>query len=267
MIYIKNNTLDKASDWKDDSIHVLTDFDRTITIGNSDSSWSILSKSDLVPKEYVLERQTLFNYYRPFEIDETLDFETKNKLMTEWWNKHITLFIKYQLSEDVINSAARNLRVMAFRDGAKEFLENMKQRNIPVIIISAGIGNFIEQFLIKNKCNYDNIYIVANFIKFENGIAVGVSDNIIHSLNKNEVSLPADIKALIADRPNVILLGDSVSDIKMASEDKRKNALKIGFLEENIKINKPVFEREFDIVCTDNTSYNEISKKVFILNR
>lgn len=267
MILVKEKTLERIKEWNDESIYILTDFDRTITVGNSASSWSILSKSDMVPKEYVTERQQFYDYYRPYEIDESLDYDTKNRLMTEWWNKHIGLFIKYKLSEEVINNAARNLRVMSFREGAKEFLENMKDRDIPVIIISAGIGNFIEQFLIKNNCNYDNIFIVSNFIKFENGIAIGVSDNVIHSLNKNEVSLPNEIKSLIKDRTNIILLGDSISDIRMAKEEARENALKIGFLEEMVEENKPYFEKQFDIVCTDNTNYNELSDKIRILKK
>jgi len=267
MITYNKEKLEKANNWNDNSIRILTDFDRTITVGNSDSSWSVLSKSDLVPKEYVVERQELYNYYRPFEIDESLDYETKNKLMIEWWNKHIGLFIKYRLEERVINEAARNLRVMAFREGAKEFLESMRDRNIPIIIISAGIGNFIEQFLIKNDCNFDNIYIVSNFIKFKDGIAIGVCENVIHSLNKNEVSLPDNIKEIIKGRPNIILLGDSISDIKMAKEADRESALKIGFLEEKIEENKPYFENSFDVVCTDNTTYIELFDKVKILRR
>jgi len=267
MIIIKNGTLERINDWQDNSIYVLTDFDRTITVGNSDSSWSILSKSNMVPKEYVEERQAFYNYYRPFEINETLDYDTKNKLMTEWWNKHIGLFIKYQLSEEVINTAAKNLRVMSFREGAREFLENMRDRNIPVIIISAGIGNFIEQFLIKNNCNFENIYIVSNFLKFENGIATGVSYNVIHSLNKNEVSLPTEIKKLIENRKNIILLGDSISDIRMAREDAREDALKIGFLEEKVDENKPYYIEQFDVVCTDNTGYNELSQELHILKK
>jgi len=267
MIIIKNGTLERINDWEDNSIYVLTDFDRTITVGNSESSWSILSKSNMVPKKYVEERQAFFNYYRPFEINETLDYDTKSKLMTEWWNKHIGLFIKYQLSEEVINTAAKNLRVMAFREGAREFLENMRDRNIPVIIISAGIGNFIEQFLIKNNCNFENIYIVSNFLKFENGIATGVSDNVIHSLNKNEVSLPTEIKKLIENRKNVILLGDSISDIRMARENVREDALKIGFLEEKVDENKPYYTEQFDIVCTNNTGYSELSQKLHILKK
>lgn len=267
MINIKNKTLERIENWSDNSIHILTDFDRTITVGNSDSSWSILSKSNLVPKGYVEERQALFNYYRPYEIDESLDYKIKNKLMTEWWDKDINLLIKYKFSETIINEAAKNSRVMKFRNGAKEFLENMRDRNIPIIIISAGIGNFIEQFLNNNGCNFDNIYIVSNFIKFENGIAVGVSDNIIHSLNKNEVSLPKKIMQLVLDRPNIILLGDSISDIKMAQEEKRNNALKIGFLEEKIEENRKYFEEQFDVVCTDDTDYNDLSKKLCILRR
>lgn len=267
MIIIKNGTLERVKEWIDDSIYVLTDFDRTITVGNSESSWSILSKSNVVPKEYVEERQELFDYYRPIEIDETLDYDTKSKLMTEWWNKHIGLFVKYRLSEEVINNAAQNLRVMSFRDGAREFLKNMKNRNIPVIIISAGIGNFIEQFLIKNNCNFDNIYIVSNFLKFENGIATGVSDNVIHSLNKNEVSLPNNIKELIENRKNIILLGDSTSDIRMAREEARNQALKIGFLEEKVEENKDYYQEQFDVVCTDNTTYNELFQKLPILKK
>ena len=267
MIICKNKDIDRVSDWKDDTIHILTDFDRTITVGNSDSSWSILSKSELVPKEYVAKRQELFNKYRPIEIDESISYETKSKMMTEWWSKHIGLFVEYKLSEKVINKVANDLRDMSFREGAKEFLENMKSRNIPIIIISAGIGNFIEQFLIQNECNFENIYIISNFIKFNNEVAIGVSENIIHSLNKNEVSIPENVKKIIKNRPNIILLGDSISDTRMAKDEDRKNAFKIGFLEEKIDENISYFEEQFDIVCTENTSYIDLFKSIPILKK
>ena len=57
----QDNVLERIKEWTDDTLYVLTDFDRTITVGNSDSSWSILSKSDMVPKEYVVERQEFYN--------------------------------------------------------------------------------------------------------------------------------------------------------------------------------------------------------------
>ena len=57
----------KTKDW--DNYYVLIDFDRTLTDGNSTSSWEILSKGGFMPEEYVLEVNKLYEYYRPFEVD------------------------------------------------------------------------------------------------------------------------------------------------------------------------------------------------------
>ncbi len=267
MIKIRNGTLERINNWKDDSIYVLADFDRTITVGHSEGSWSILSRKENVPEGYISEAQALYDYYRPIEVDESLDEETKNELMVEWWNKHINLFVKYQIPETIISNAAKDLNVMEFRVWGKEFLESMKKRNIPVIIISAGIGNFIEQFFEVHNCYYDNIYVVSNFIEFKKGIAVGISNNVIHSLNKNEVALPKEIKEFVKDRNNIILMGDCIGDVKMARKECRTEALKIGFLEEKIEENLPYYEEEFDVVCTNNTGFDEIAKEIDLINR
>ena len=47
------------------------------------------------------------------------------------------------------------------------------------------------------KENINNIYISSNKIIFKDGIANGVDKNIIHSLNKNEVSLDFPLLKLI----------------------------------------------------------------------
>ena len=124
------------------NVYIVADFDRTITTGNSQASWSILANSDLVPKSYVEERQKLYEKYRPIELDETMDFKLRTQLIKEWFQKHIELFVKYQISEEIFEKAATNLRVLEFRPGAKEFLSFLNENQIPLIIISAGIGNF-----------------------------------------------------------------------------------------------------------------------------
>ena len=69
------------------------------------------------------------------------------------------------------------------------------------------------------------------------------------------------------NRKNIILLGDSISDIRMAREDARKDALKIGFLEEKVDENKPYYVEQFDVVCTYNTDYNQLFQKLRILKK
>ena len=66
-----------------DNLYVVADFDRTITNGSSKTSWSILANSDLVPKTYVVERQTLYDYYRPIEVSDTVDYSYKLQMMKE----------------------------------------------------------------------------------------------------------------------------------------------------------------------------------------
>lgn len=267
MITINKEKIDISNMWDDKNIYILTDFDRTITSADSYVSWDILSKNNLVSNDYIIEVNNLYKRYRPIEINENLSEEIRSKHMIDWWNEEIKLFFKYGLTEDIINEASANMDLISFRDGGKEFLKNMKDRNIPVIIISAGIGNFIEKFLEHNNCYFDNIFVLSNFLKFYENHIIGFNSDIIHSLNKNVVSLPNNIKDLLDLRNNIILMGDNVADINMVKYNDRDNALKIGFLEENVDINKNVFLDNFDVVCTNNTSFNDLSNIVKVLKR
>lgn len=259
-----NENIKKSIPFKNlNDIYVVADFDRTITKGNSKTSWSILANSNLVPKSYIEERQELYNYYRPIEINENMDFELKSSLVKEWFKKHIELFVKYKTSEEVFETAATDLRIMEFRPGAKEFIHFLNKNGIPLIIISAGIGNFIEIFLKHNECLLDNVYITSNKIVFKDGIACGVDNNIIHSLNKNEVSLPNSIQEKIKNRNNVILLGDQVSDLRMVEKSAHDFVLNIGFYTEEKHEQIETLKSHFDIVCESNDDYNDLNKLLF----
>lgn len=252
MIWEKNDLAAKLPIDPSDT-YILTDFDRTLTLGSSMTSWSVLSKSPDVPKEYIDERNALYEIYRPIEIDETMDLAERSAKMCEWWRRHIALFQKYALKESVILNAAQNIRVMAFRPGAKEFLEYTYQHQIPVIIISAGIGNFIQLFLESNNVMYPNIHIVSNFILFTNGVATGVGENIIHSLNKNEVSLNSHITSEIENRKTEIIMGDLLADLKMADEKNGKRKVKIGFLEPENESFENDYKAAFDVVIKNES--------------
>lgn len=259
MIYINNKEkLDKIKLNKD-NFYVVVDFDKTITEGFSNSTWGVMAYAESVGPDYSQRRTALYNHYRPIEIDSTISEEEKSKEMSNWWHSHIALFYEYELKEKSLIEAVSK-GGLKYREGAKEFLKKMNDLNVPVIIISAGIGNVIEKFLKDNNDYYKNIKIISNFIVFENGKIKSLSGEPIHALNKNIVKLDEQSKKEIETKDYILLAGDGLADLKMIPEQDIKKAITIGFLDEKIEENLEYFNKEFDIVSTENGSFKEIEE-------
>ncbi len=256
MIYINNK--EKIETFNKDSFYVVADFDKTLTAGNSNSTWGVMANAGELGEEYSRRRTELYNHYRPIEIDVNLSDEEKSKFMEEWWKAHINLFYEYGLHEENIRKSLLN-GGLKYRAGAKEFLKKMNEMQIPVIIISAGIGNVIEEFFRIENDVYENVSIVSNFINFKDGIIDGLKGNTIHALNKNIVKLDEKSKAKISNRKNILLLGDGLADLKMISETDMNKAITVGFLDEKIEENLETFNNNFDIVLSENGTFDEVN--------
>lgn len=240
-------------------LYIVTDFDHTLTTKESQNCWGILSKIPNVSKEYIYQSNLNNNYYFPIEQDETLNYQTKNKLMKEWYQKHTNLLVKYKLKEKDINEIGQSSEII-LRKNVVDFFKLTNKKNIPVIIISAGISNIIENVLNKNKCFFNNIYIIANIIKFKNGIVSSLRNEIIHSLNKNQIKPPYKIKKILENKNEMILIGDNIGDTLMKIKENDKT-LKIGILNYNDKKKYHYFKQNFDIVYKEN-SFDQINKLI-----
>ena len=113
---------------------------------------------------------------------------------------------------------------------------------IPVLIFSAGLGNTIEEILVKFGVFYSNLEIISNYIQFneEDGSLIGYKDLLVHPLNKNETILPNANKYFmdLRHRDNAILLGDHLGDVQMCRGMPHIGSiLKIGFLNEEVNYN------------------------------
>ncbi len=265
MIYINNKEKIKNIKFHQDNFYVVADFDKTLTEGNSNSTWAVMANSNQLGDEYTKKRTKLYEKYRPIEIDMSITDEEKSMFMTEWWKAHISLFKEYNLKENDIKKSITD-GGLKYREGAKLFLKKMKEQNVPVIIISAGIGNVIEEFLKAENDYYDNIKIVSNFIEFKDGNYSSIKGEIIHALNKNIVCLDEKSKEELKGRENILLLGDGLPDLKMISEEQNKNAITVGFLEEKIDENLKYFNEGFDIVLTNQGTLNDVNKILNLYN-
>lgn len=249
-------------------IHVITDFDRTITYGtkvNATKTSSVISKLRSNPKylgeEYQKEAYRLFDVYHPIEIDPYISLEEKIKKMHEWWQKHYDLIAKVGLTKKIISQVAKE-EPLNFRKGAKEFLKELNEKEIPLIVMSAAPGDMVIEYLKENDIFYKNIKVLANRYDFDReGNALKVKEPIIHTFNKKEVSLKdTDVYDKIEKRKNVILLGDSLGDVDMAEGFPYENILKIGFLNENVEERLEEYKKHFDIVLAGDQDFSYVNK-------
>ncbi|VTJ80060.1 Hypothetical predicted protein [Marmota monax] len=105
------------------------------------------------------------------------------------------------------------------------------QHSIPVFIFSAGIGDILEEVIhqagLSSKCQ-----VVSNFMDFDESVVLrGLKGELIHVFNKHDGTLKnTDYFSQLKDNSNIILLGDSRGDLKMADGVVNvEHILKIGY--------------------------------------
>lgn len=251
-------------------LHILSDFDRTLTYGSQE--WiktptliSLLRDGKHLTDDYSERAQTLFDRYHPLEISHELTVEEKKPIMLEWWRKHFELMIECGLHRsdicDVIEKSHLKLR-----NWVKECLEFLNERGVPFIIISAGaIGDAIPLFLEKNWCNFPNIHYICNQFDWDEWEkAIAVREPLIHVFNKDETILGEipEIASIIDERKNVMLLGDSLWDIGMIEGFDYDALLKIGFLNPGSEGMREKYFEAFDAVIENDGDFSLVNQAI-----
>ncbi len=255
--------------WWKANLHILADFDRTLT--KAFSKWayrpaliSILLEDGYLSKEYQEKAQWFFDYYHPIEGDENLPLQERKNAMQEWREKHKLLLIEEWLTKQDIYKAMKSQNI-ELRDKSKEFFDLLENNNIPLVILSAWwLGTVsIKKYLENQKSLHQNIYIIWNeFIRDNNDKAIDFKRPVIHTLNKDETAVKnfPEIYKKVKERKNIILLGDSIGDIKMAEWFEYDNILKIWFLNRDIEKNFERYKESFDVLILNDGSMDFVHK-------
>jgi len=249
-------------------LHVLTDFDNTLTRAFVDgkrvpSLISVLRDSNYLGHEYAEKANALYRKYHAIETDPTISKKERKKAMHEWWSIHFNLLIKSGLNRKDIEKVVKS-RKIKFRQGALEFIDFLHKQNIPLIIMSSsGLGeDAIAMYLKKENRLYNNIYIISNKYEWDqNGNAIGVKQPIIHSMNKDETMIQNfPVFDVVKNKKNVLLLGNNIGDVGMIEGFNYDNLIKIGFLNEKIEENLEEFKKNFDIIITNDSGMDYINQ-------
>jgi len=262
--------INKITEGGSEQLRIVADFDGTITYDFNEngeripSGVALLRDSGLISVEYSSKANELFAKYHPYEIDLTLSPQEKSHKMYEWWTTHLQLLVESKVSKEIIDTIVQSHPKM-FRKHTDLFFAELNNLKIPLLIFSAGIGDIIDSLMNLNGFVYPNIQTLSNyFIYDENGQAVGYnSDQIIHTFNKNEASIP-NLPGFhkIQNRPNVILLGNSPGDVAMADGIQTDTLLKIGFLDKPDQVQLQHFLEIYDVVITNRGDFEFVNNLI-----
>ena len=257
--------IDKFKKDGKDKFFIVSDFDRTLTrmfVGEQKMVTVIgqIRNGEYLSPEYIRQAHALYDKYYPYEIDPNLSRQERSAKMSEWWREHFKLLIESGFSKQVIAEII-NKKSLRFRDGAFELLEQLNEYQIPLIILSAAPGDMLNEYLVIDKIDFKNIYVIADFLEYdENGKAIAVKEPVIHSANKNEINI-YDFPAgrAITGRSNVIVIGDSLDDLDVLEKLKFDNLITIGFLHPNLENQLELYKEKFDVVLTGDPSMRYVN--------
>lgn len=257
--------------WWPQYFHVIADFDRTMT--KAFAEWkptvSLITRlqNGFFPPEYAEKSNAIFHTYHPIEIDTTIPLDEKKKAMVNRWTEQFNLMLRYGLTRKIIEDAMGS-EDTNFRSGCGEMFDLLKKHAIPLLILSAsGLGYDSVYYCLQHENKlYDNIDIISNdFVRDEEGKAIGVREPIIHSFNKDETVVKNfPIYEDIKDRKNILLIGDWLWDAHMADGFDYENIIKIWFLNDDTPENRENFSETFDLIILDDGDMTEVNK---ILNK
>lgn len=215
----------KLVDGGPEKLQVIVDFDYTLTKAHKDGvpvecSWGVLETYPKLPESYHNKVKAAKNKYLPIERDLSISLEKKIPLMIEWYKVANQCLAESGVQQSWLPHMVTQSNC-ELRDDTVKMLSLLNSVNVPVLVMSAGIGDLIKEILTHHQVLYNNTSLVSNFLKFDcDGNIVGLcgkDEDLIHMYNKAEIIQRKTVDQRIGSRKNVILMGDSLGDLDMAA--------------------------------------------------
>lgn len=256
------NVRNKISTFQQDScknLKVVADFDFTLThCFDKDSQQKLLTSFGAVefdsrfPDDFRNRLLDLYHHYAPIDADPNIEQETKVKLVEEWNKKASEVYRSETITKEIIKNAVSVAR-LKLRGGFNLFANTLSHKQVPFLILSAGLGDSIVCVLENTGVEQNDIKVISNFFTFDNnGLVTGTTKPLITtgSKGKRTGELHNQYFESVSERKNVILLGDRIEDLQMADAygETYDTLLTIGFLNEKVEEEKDLYLRNYDVV-------------------
>jgi len=223
---------------------VITDFDATVTAGDSEQCHDLMGCNRLISMGFRKECAPLLDWENNSAIDGV-----------EWWDTMHGLMVKHgQPSRPMLPRIVSSAKIK-LRPGARELLGQLAKLGVPVLIVSAGLSDVIEEFLRQQDLLSDNITVCSNRLNYGADSApqsVSPEPPITSFTKANAYKMAAAFFRHHKERRMVLCLGDSVTDIDAAQEVPYDSILSVGFLNSKPATAMKKYADTFDAVVLGN---------------
>lgn len=203
-----------------DQLHIIADFDRTISHPQSDSSWSLLKRFKF-PQSFHDALNELFVRFHKGEKQQwservltrscsggghdkvnrgttgldgrskkafLLFFQFEARLL-QWWRLSHEILLGQKVTKATFIEGVKEFGShMYFRERTHELINTLREKRIPLLVLSAGLGDLIDAVIAREGANWDNVHVVSNHLVFgADGVATRFATKNITTFTKNEV--------------------------------------------------------------------------------
>ncbi|CAM9484922.1 unnamed protein product [Ascophyllum nodosum] len=217
-------------------------FDRTLTKFwvNGEMGYSchmVIANFGLLSEDYHDKTTELRNRYYPMEVDPDLPHEEKLEAMKQWVLEAHEAMVETGMTKSTIVEAVSKAN-LELRPGHDKLFRLLETEKVPFLVFSAGLADVLEEIFrqraeapVPSTC-----HVISNRMEFDDeGKMIGFKGKTYHVFNKlASPEEPYFRTEEMKGRTNVLLLGDSLGDLKMSKGIETKEVLTIGFLNDNV---------------------------------
>jgi len=201
---------------------VITDFDATLTTGDSQQCHDLCAESPIMSTDFRDKFAPLLDWAANPDIDGV-----------EWWDRAHALMVRYgcpkrQLIPRIVREAK-----MTPRPGSLELLKRLEELDIPVLIVSAGLSDIIEEFLRQHGALSENVTVCSNRLNYAADMSpktVSPEPPITSFTKQYAYASSSSFFEQHAARKTLLVLGDSVTDVDASKNVPYDHCLSVGFL-------------------------------------